>query len=137
MFWTVAADRRASSAQTKRAPRAQARGAPVRSLSSGLRRQRGLGLRDDRGEGAAFVHREVGHHLAVELDARQLHAVHELRVGEPFGADRGVDPLDPQRAEAALLHLAVAVGVLPGLLDRLAGDANGVLAATTIALGLV
>src|SRR5207302_1546956 len=55
----------------------------------------------------------------------------------PFGADRGVDALDPQSAEAALLHLAVAVGILPGLLDRLAGDADGVLAAAVIALRLI
>jgi membrane-associated protein len=44
--------------------------------------------------------------------------MHELRVAKALGADRGVDPLDPQRAEVALLHLAVAVSVLPGLLDR-------------------
>ena len=69
--------------------------------------------------------------------AGQLQAVHELAVGQAFGAHRGVDPLDPQRAEAALLHLAVAVGVLAGLLDRLTGDADGVLAAAAIALGLV
>src|SRR3546814_1557651 len=36
----------------------------------------------------AFVHREVGHDLAVEFDPRQLHAVHELRIGQPFGANR-------------------------------------------------
>ena len=67
----------------------------------------------------------------------ELGAVHELRISQAFGADRGVDPLDPQGAEAALLHLAVAVGVLAGLLDRLAGDADGVLAAAAIALGLL
>src|SRR6185369_6906935 len=56
---------------------------------------------------------------------------------EALGADGGVDPLDPQSAEVPLLHLAVAVGILPGLLDRLAGDADGVLAPAVIALGLV
>src|SRR4029079_8226797 len=61
----------------------------------------------------------------------------ELAVGQTFGANRGVDPLDPQSAEAPLLHLAVSIGVLPGLLDGLAGDANGVLAAAVIALRLV
>ena len=35
------------------------------------------------------------------------------------------------------LHLAVAIGVLPGLLDRLLGDADGILAAAVIALGLL
>src|SRR6478609_3430309 len=50
---------------------------------------------------------------------------------------RGVDALDPQSAEAPLLHLAVAVGVLAGLLDRLAGDADRVFAAAVIALGIL
>ena len=63
--------------------------------------------------------------------------MHELRIGEAFGAHCRVDPLDPQRAEIALLNLAVAIGVLAGLFDRLAGYADGVLAAAAIALGLV
>src|SRR6185437_458866 len=63
--------------------------------------------------------------------------VDELAVGQPFRADRGVDALDPEGAEAPLLHLAVAVGVLASLLDRLAGDADRVLAAAVIALRLV
>jgi hypothetical protein len=45
------------------------------------------GLGDDRPEGVALVHRDVGQHLAVEIDARELQAVHELAVGEPFGAN--------------------------------------------------
>src|SRR5205823_13448070 len=48
---------------------------------------------------------------------------------------RGIEALDPQRAESALLALAVAEGVLPGLLDRGLGGANGVLAAAVKALG--
>src|SRR3990167_5771805 len=94
-------------------------------------------LLDDRGKGTAFVHRQVGHDLAVEFDPGELGAVNELRIGQPLGADRGVDPLDPQRAEIPLFDLPVAVGILTGLLDRLAGDPDGVLAATAIALGLV
>ena len=61
----------------------------------------------------------------------------ELAIGQSLGADRGVDSLDPQSAEAPLLHLAVAIGVLAGLLDRLAGDADGVLATAVIALRLI
>src|SRR5688572_1005940 len=104
-------------------------------ISGGGKRR--LGLLDDRAERTALVHREVGHDLPVELDPGELGAVDELRIGQALGAHRGVDPLDPQRAEAALLHFAVAVGVLAGLLDRLAGDADGVLAAAAIALGLL
>src|SRR4029079_16865654 len=83
------------------------------------------------------VHRDVGQDLSVEIDVRELQRVDELAVSQALGADRGVDALDPQSAEAPLLHLAVAVGVLAGLLDRLAGDANRVLAAAVIALRLV
>src|SRR5206468_12805446 len=88
-------------------------------------------------ERLGLVHRDVGEHLAVERDAGKVQRVDELAVGEALGADRGVDPLDPQGAEAALLHLAVAVGILPGLFDRLAGDADGVLAAAVIAFRLI
>jgi hypothetical protein len=94
-------------------------------------------LADQRAEGVAFVHRHVGQHFAVERDARLLQRVHELAVGQAFGANRGVDALDPQGAEAPLLHLAVAIGVLPGLLDGLAGDSDRVLAAAVIALRLI
>src|SRR4051794_558944 len=120
------------------------RGCPQRpSLSDeerGLSRlllQRALGLRDDRAERFGLVHRDVGEHLAVEGDAGEVQRVDELAVGQPLGANRGVDALDPQSAEAPLLHLAVAVGVLAGLLDRLAGDSDRVLAAAVIALRIV
>src|SRR4030095_16463549 len=96
--------------------------------SSGLLRQGSARLGNDRLEGVALVHRDVGQDLAVEIDAGELEAVHELAVGQAFGADRGVDALDPQGAEAALLHLAVAIGILPGLLDRLAGGPGRALA---------
>src|SRR5690606_23572696 len=99
--------------------------------------QRVPGLGDDRLERVALVHREIGEHLAVELDAGALQPVHELRIGEALGADAGIDALDPQAAKAALLHLAVAIGILAGLLDRLAGDADRVLATAVIALRLI
>jgi hypothetical protein len=63
--------------------------------------------------------------------------VDELAIGQSLGANRRVDALDPQGAEAPLLHLAVAIGILPGLFDGLAGDADGVLAAAIIALRIV
>src|SRR5690348_3133897 len=80
------------------------------------------------------MHRDVGEHLAVERDAGEVQRMDELAIGQSLGANRGVDSLDPQSAEAPLLHLAVAIGVLPGLLDGLTGDADGVLAAAVIAL---
>jgi hypothetical protein len=57
-------------------------------------------LRDHGREDPAFVHRQIGHHLAVQVDPGQLGAVDELRIGQPFGADGGVDALDPQRTSA-------------------------------------
>jgi hypothetical protein len=72
------------------------------------------------------VHGEIGQNLAVHLDPGFRQAVDEARIGH-LGieqADGGVDPLDPQRAEVALAGLAVAGGVLVGLVDRLGGGAE-------------
>src|SRR4051812_29649489 len=74
-------------------------------------RDRSAGGLDQRGEGSRLVHRELGEHAAVELDAGQLQALHEPVVGHVVLAGRGVDPGDPQLAEVALADLAVAVGV--------------------------
>ena len=54
-----------------------------------------------------------------------------------FGANAGVDALNPQTPEGPLLHLAVAIGVLAGLFDGLARDADGILATAIIALRLI
>ena len=64
-------------------------------------------------------------------------AVDKSAVGEAVLAHGRVDALDPERAEGALLALAVAIGVLHRLLDRLLGDADRILAAAVIALGLL
>src|SRR5687767_7588792 len=69
---------------------------------SGLLRQSPASLRDDRAESVAFVHRDIGQDLPVEIDARELQAVHELTIGQAFLADSGVDALDPEGAEAPL-----------------------------------
>src|SRR4051812_22106029 len=82
------------------------------------------------------MHRDVREHLAIKRNAGEIQRVDELAVGQSFRANGGVDALDPQSSEAPLLNLAVAVGVLPCLLDRLAGDADRVLAAAVIALRL-
>src|SRR5690606_24944176 len=47
----------------------------------------------------------------------------------------GIDALDPQGAEIALLVAAVAIGILRCLFHRLLGGADGILAAPVIALG--
>ena len=62
-------------------------------------------------------------------------AVDKDAVGHAERTNRGIDALDPERAERALLALAVAEGILPGLFDRGLGGADGVLAAAAETLG--
>src|ERR1700689_188240 len=62
-------------------------------------------------EGVCVAHGDVGEHLAVELDAGQLEAVHQLRVAHAVDPRGGVDAGDPQAPEIALAVAPVAVGV--------------------------
>src|SRR5690606_35082657 len=75
--------------------------------------------------------------LAVDLDAGLVQAVDQLAVGEPVLARGGVDARDPQAAEIALALLAVAIGVDPGALDRLASDLEQTVARAGVALRLL
>src|SRR5271154_2367036 len=86
---------------------------------SGARRLAGdLGETSER---VGVAHGDVGEHLAIELDAGQGQAVHELRVAHAVDARSGVDAGDPQPAEVALAVAPVAVGVRVGLQQRLLG----------------
>ena len=100
-----------------------------------LRRQRGLGLLDDHLERRRLADGEIGQHLAVDRDPGLAQARDKSAVGKVERAHRRVEPLDPQGAERALAPLAVAERVLVGLLDRLLGDANRVLAPAVVAFG--
>ena len=93
------------------------------------------GLIDQRLEARGVLDGEIGQHLAVDLDPGLVQAVDKSSVGEPVLAHRRVDALDPERAERALLTLAVEVLVLQRLLDRLLGDPDRVLAPAAVALG--
>src|SRR5690606_27491339 len=97
--------------------------------------KRSLRLRHQSGESLRLMDGHVGQHLAVDLDAGLVQAVDEAAVGQAVLTHRSVDALDPQGAEVALAGLAVAIGVLQRLLDRLLGDADGVLATAVKALG--
>src|SRR5580700_8350379 len=97
--------------------------------------ERGLCRLDNRGEGFRLADCQVGQDLPVELEPGELCPVHELRVGQSVFADAGVDALDPQSAEVALLVAAVAIGVAQRLLDLLNRDAVGGAAAAAITLG--
>src|SRR4051794_9445055 len=122
-------------------------GAPVvRSLAPRDRRnamrsgggrfgQRVLRLLHERGERAGVVDREIGEHLAVELDPGGLQAVHEPRVGDPVGSDARVDARDPEPAELCLAVAPVAVGVHAGVVHLLLREAIAHATAAGIALG--
>ena len=83
------------------------------------------------------MHGEIGENLAVHLDPGLGQAVDKSAIGQAEVACCGIDALDPQGAEIALLGPAVAIGILFCLLDSLHGDAEDVLAAAEVALGLL
>src|SRR3984957_13141909 len=97
--------------------------------------ERRLGLLGDRLERRRLVDREIREHLAVDGDAGLGQAVDKHAVGHAERADGSVKTLNPQRAEGALLALAIAEGILPGLFDRGLGGPDRVLAAAVKALG--
>src|SRR5579883_2505348 len=98
-------------------------------------RQRRFGLADDGLEGRRLTDREIRQHLAIDDNAGLTQPGNEAAVIQPERPHRCVEALNPQCAETALAPLAVAIGILIGLLDRLLGDAYGVLAPAVIALG--
>src|SRR3954465_4209550 len=72
-------------------------------------------------EGLGIAHGDVGQHLAVQLDTRQLQAVDERRVRHPLGARGGVDAGDPEPAEVTLAVATVAVRIGVRLEHRFLG----------------
>src|SRR5690606_37888649 len=78
-----------------------------RSATSGMTTlpESGLGLADERLEGRRLTHRQIRKNLAVDLDARFAETGDEAGIGQAALADRGVDALDPECAECALLVL--------------------------------
>ena len=78
---------------------------------------------------------EIGQNLAVDVDPGLVETVDKSAVGQAVLAHGGIDALDPEGAEGALLTLAVAILILQRLLDGLLGDADRVLAAAIVALG--
>src|SRR5215217_2355817 len=86
-------------------------------LRGGLLRVDGLAyLLRNRGERFRLPHREVGEHLAIDLDAGGVQSVDEHAVRHVVLPRRGVDTHDPEAAEIALLVLAVAIRVAPAAL---------------------
>src|SRR5215208_7909678 len=83
------------------------------------------------------MHRDVGEHLAVDLDAGLVEAVDELRVAHALAPRRRVDADDPKAPEVALSVAPIAVGVLTGPHDLLVGEPVARVLAPPVALGLL
>src|SRR5690606_35741252 len=86
-------------------------------------------------EGLAVADRQIGQHLAVDLDARPLQATDEAAVRQPALPGRGVDPGDPQPAEIPLPLAPVPEGVGQRLEDLFIRRPEGLALATVVAPG--
>ena len=80
---------------------------------------------------------EIDQDLPVQIDASQLQAVDEHRIGHAVQTHTGVDPLDPKRPEIALLIAPIPIRILLGLLDSLDGDPEDILPTAVITIGFV
>src|SRR5690606_4851123 len=72
-----------------------------------------------------------------QVDLRGLQLVHEHAVGEAVHADGGVDTLDPEGAEIALLDLAADVCMVVPFLNGVEGYGVHVLSAAPVPFGLL
>lgn len=68
------------------------------------------------------IHGQVGEHLAVQVDPGFFQFSHELGIRHSVETCTGVDTLDPQGTEVALLGFAIAVGIDETFFDRVLGD---------------
>ncbi|CAH0366101.1 unnamed protein product, partial [Pelagomonas calceolata] len=75
--------------------------------------------RDDGRERVRLAYREVREDLAVQVYVCRPQAANQPVVGHAVLSAPRVDGPDPALAHLAFFHLAVAKGVLPGLLDAL------------------
>src|SRR3974390_2645143 len=89
----------------------------------GLVFERGLGSVDDFAKRGGIGGGDVGDDLAVEGDFRGLEAFHKSAVGQASFADGGIDARLPEVAEGALFGAAIAVGVLPAMVNGVGGVA--------------
>src|SRR5688572_1282523 len=93
--------------------------------------------RYESGEALLIVDRDVREDLAIDLDLRERKSVHQAAVREAARACRSVDARNPQRAELALAHSAVAERVLAGLDDRLFRGAISLAPRVVVTLRLI
>ena len=79
--------------------------------------------------------RDLGKHLAVDLDVALLKPVHEAGIGDVVHAACGVDPLDPELAIVALDEAARIVSVAEGVTNLLLRGFEEKVLRTEVAFG--
>lgn len=94
-----------------------------------------LHLVHDSLEGLGIVQGEVSEDLTVDFDTGFVEQTHELRVAQIVLTGSGVDALNPQCAEVALLVFAVAVSIGKTLFPSILGYGPYVTAASEVAAG--
>ena len=102
----------------------------------GLGLQRVLGCLDQARKSGFGADREVAEGLAVERNVRGVEALDEAAVRDAVRTEGRVEAHDPETAEFTLLLLAIAVGVLPRVLDGFLRVAKELRFAAEIALGV-
>ena len=83
-------------------------------------------------ESGGVVEGEVGENLTINLDACLVDEAHKLGIRKTLHAGSGVDTLDPESTEVALLVLAVAVSIGEAFLPSVFGNGPHVLTAAII-----
>ncbi|MFM2135530.1 MAG: hypothetical protein RL021_930 [Bacteroidota bacterium] len=94
-----------------------------------------LDLIDHGLESGRMVHGKIGKGLTVQLKTFCVDLTHELGVAHAVLAGTGVDTLDPQAAEVALLGTTVTVCVLESFFDRVLGYGPNISSRTEVPLG--
>jgi len=104
-------------------------------LRRGFGFERVLGDLDQFDKGGVVLRSQVGNDLAVERDLRGLQTFHEPAVGKARSAGSGVDADLPERAEIPFFGLAIAIGILAAMIERVGRVAVKLLAAHAEAFG--
>ena len=92
-----------------------------------------LHLSHDGLEGLRVIDSEVSEDLTVDLDTLSVQSTHQTRVRESLQTSSGIDTLDPECTEVALLVLTVTEGVGETLFPSILGDGPDVTTSTVIA----
>src|SRR5690606_25171455 len=77
---------------------------------------------DNRSKRRFFVHSQFGQNFTVDFDGRFFQASDQTAVGQTVDTSTSIDTSDPQSTELTLALLAVTIGVLTCLDDRLLGN---------------